>query len=237
MIGYNTIINNDDKRVLVTLEIPEDAFTDISRTSIIVKETAAYRTNKAKVTRITDDEGNEYESGTCFSNSHIIPHTVGELVEDPSYNVRNQKYSSCGIIFFLDKGAAETHDIDITTDTIKDGILTCYYKNGQKQSERMYKNGKPNGILQKWHNNGMKMIEGTFKDGKMDGLFLGWHNNGKKWFAGTYKDGEQDGEWMFWHTNGLRESEGTYKNGNRIGKWYYWNVNGEYYSASGCSIC
>jgi antitoxin component YwqK of YwqJK toxin-antitoxin module len=50
-------------------------------------------------------------------------------------------------------------------DSIKKGVYTFRYENGQKQ------------------------YEGTFKDGKEDGLHTWWYQNGQKKFARTYKDG------------------------------------------------
>jgi antitoxin component YwqK of YwqJK toxin-antitoxin module len=51
-------------------------------------------------------------------------------------------------------------------DSIKKGVYTFRYENGQKQ------------------------YEGTFKDGKEDGLHTWWYRNGQKKFERTYKDGE-----------------------------------------------
>ena len=47
-----------DERVIVTLEIPSDAITNIYRESVVVMATAKHRANKAFVVNIKDDEGN-----------------------------------------------------------------------------------------------------------------------------------------------------------------------------------
>ena len=44
---------------------------------------------------------------------------------------------------------------------VKDGLYTEYYANGQKKSERNYKDGKADGLSTRWWVNGRKMEEGT----------------------------------------------------------------------------
>ena len=59
-------------------------------------------------------------------------------------------------------------------DSIKKGVYTFRYENGQKQNE------------------------GTFKYGKEDGLHTWWYRNGQKEKEGNFKDGEKDGNWIEW---------------------------------------
>ena len=80
---------------------------------------------------------------------------------------------------------------------------------------RLYKNGK-------------KEAEGNFKDGKEDGLETQWHENGQKMSEYTYKDGKPDGLWVSWHENGQKSWEGNLKNGNIVeGSVKFWNSKGE----------
>jgi hypothetical protein len=60
MIGYK-IAKNGDRRVIVTLEIPADALTNMGRSTVAVRETATYRVNKVIVLKIEDSEGNCYD--------------------------------------------------------------------------------------------------------------------------------------------------------------------------------
>ena len=71
-----------------------------------------------------------------------------------------------------------------------DGVITEYYKNGQKRSVTTYKDDKEDGLSTWWYENGQKNWEGTLKDGKLDGLYTIWYENGQKEIEGTYKDGE-----------------------------------------------
>ena len=71
----------------------------------------------------------------------------------------------------------------------KNGILTTYYENGQKEEEWTYKDGKRDGLYASWYENGQKWIEGTYKNGKKDGLHTEWYENGEKSREETYKDG------------------------------------------------
>ena len=63
-------------------------------------------------------------------------------------------------------------------DSIKKGLYTFRYENGQKQ------------------------YEGTFKDGKRDGKCTGWYEDGKKEEEGTFKDSIRDGKWTYYNEDG-----------------------------------
>ena len=86
-----------------------------------------------------------------------------------------------------------------------------YHKNGQKSSEKTYKDGKSNGLTTKWYENGQKKYEWNYKDGELDGRWTSWYENGQKEEEGTYKDGEEDGLYTKWYENGQKEFELTYK--------------------------
>ena len=53
----------------------------------------------------------------------------------------------------------------------RNGIWTSWYKNGQKNSEYNYINGKEDGIYNVWHPNGNQYIKGTYKMGKEVGIW------------------------------------------------------------------
>ena len=53
----------------------------------------------------------------------------------------------------------------------------------------------------RWYRNGQKEVETNYKDGKEDGLVLTWHENGQKHGEGNYKDGKKiSGKW--WNSKG-----------------------------------
>ena len=68
------------------------------------------------------------------------------------------------------------------------GKAVSIYDNGQKMSERTFKDGKEDGVSTYWYKNGRKMSESTFKDGKKNGLCTEWYKEGKKMSEFLYKD-------------------------------------------------
>ena len=137
---------------------------------------------------------------------------------------------------------------------VKDGLVTIWYKNGQKRSEGTYKDGKEDGLFTVWDENGQKRSEGTYKDGKEDGLWTHWDNEGSKyegkvirkdeedgiflsWYEtkkkeklksyNTWKNGKPNGLLVYWYRNGQKKSEGTYKDGLADGLHTEWYENGQ----------
>ena len=89
MLGYKAS-KNGDTRVIVTLEIPEDAITNMKRKDIVNAETAKYRCNKAKVLKIEDEDGKEYSYATSIYYNYIsmfvtktstLTYNVGVMVD------------------------------------------------------------------------------------------------------------------------------------------------------------
>tara|TARA_B100001057_G_scaffold90975_1_gene87275 strand:- start:756 stop:1226 length:471 start_codon:yes stop_codon:yes gene_type:complete len=112
------------------------------------------------------------------------------------------------------------------SETLYTGKAFALHKNGQKERERIFKDGKRDGLSQAWHLNGQKELEANFKSGKKDGLGVIWYENGQKKLEGNWKDDKQDGLLTTWHENGQKRFEVNYKNGKKIsGK--YWNSKGE----------
>ncbi len=89
-----------------------------------------------------------------------------------------------------------------------------WYKNGQKEEEGTYKDGKEDGKWTWWHDNGQKKIEYNYKDGEPDGLRTSWYENGQKEVEGMEKDGKSisSTRWEY-YSNGQKKSETTYKDG------------------------
>jgi len=78
----------------------------------------------------------------------------------------------------------------INEDNPYTGKLIIYWdKNGQKQTESNYKDGKKNGLVTHFHENGQKRFEGNYKDGDRNGLSTVWYVSGKKEYEDNYKDG------------------------------------------------
>ena len=101
----------------------------------------------------------------------------------------------------------DDENIDYST---LDGSYIGYDKN--TLGHVSFKNGKQNGLLTNWYKNGEKKEEGTFKDGERDGLRTYWYENGEK-KEEIYTDGKQDGIQKNYNKRGLMTYECCYLDG------------------------
>jgi hypothetical protein len=147
MIGYK-IAKNGDKRVVITLEIPSDALTNMNRSSVLVKETAIYRTNKAKVLKIEDTDGNCYTTATSFNYYKSLEYKVGEVMEEPTYNIDPEEVYAEGIHFVLSRRVAELYGLM----KIENGLFESWTYDGQKLCEVLYVDGKRDGLISRARN-------------------------------------------------------------------------------------
>ena len=98
-----------------------------------------------------------------------------------------------------------------------------WYKNGQKENEVNYKDGK-HMSTKVWKPNGEKCPETSFKDG--NGVEIAYHSNGQKFYEKNYKDGKLDGLLTRWYSNGQKSSEKNFKDG-KYTSVKVWKPNGE----------
>ena len=224
MIGYKVAKNAEGNCVVVTLEIPGDALTNMERSSVAFRETAKHRANKAKVVAIEDQLGTSYTTATSFNYQHkSLTYTVGEMVEEPSYNPDPDQVCAKGIHFFLTRHVAELYDLT----KVENGLYQKWHDNGQKWEEVTYLDGKRHGLYQSWHDNGQKHVEDTYVVGKLHGLFQGWFSNGQKHVEETYVDGKPHGLFQGWFSNGQKHVEDTYVDGKLHGLYQEWHDNGQ----------
>jgi len=69
--------------------------------------------------------------------------------------------------------------------------------------EETFRDGEREGLVTQWHENGQKQFEATYRDGEREGLQTLWHENGQKSYEGTWRDGTEmsvDG----WDANGTQ---------------------------------
>ena len=116
MIGYKIgqiILGNTQIKVLITLEIPNDAQTNLNRTNIKHKEYAKYRCNKALVISKKDKKENKHENAfSSIYNEKSIEYKVGEKVEEPNYDKDIDIVCGEGIHFFLNKEIAMLYGLN-----------------------------------------------------------------------------------------------------------------------------
>ena len=229
MIGYKVAHSTDEKRVIITLDIPDDACTNMNRTDIVNKDTAKYRTNKATVLSIEDENGNMYETATSsiYTNKPLT-YKVGETLVVDDYDTNIETVCSSGIHYFLNKRVAELYNLP----KIENGLYQQWHTNGQKRVECTYVNDKPEGLYRSWHYNGQKWVECTNVNGKCEGLCQQWHTNGHKRTERTYVNGKLEGLYQSWYENGQKREQCTFINGNLEGLCQTWYPTGNKRSES-----
>ena len=68
------------------------------------------------------------------------------------------------------------------------GVVTEYYKNGNKKYETKYNDGKPSGKYLTWFKDGTKKAEGEYQEGKRVGLWKWYNEKGKINFTVIYEN-------------------------------------------------
>jgi antitoxin component YwqK of YwqJK toxin-antitoxin module len=65
-----------------------------------------------------------------------------------------------------------------------------YFKNGNKENEIDYKNGKVNGLARMWYENGCLRMQATYKNNKCNGVRIAYHKNGQIFCRAEYREGK-----------------------------------------------
>ena len=153
-------------RAIITLEIPDDAITNMTRRDIVNAETAHYRTNKAKVLKIQDENGNEYNHAVSFNYGMLHEYLVDKPIEAIKYDMNMENVCRISMNFFLTRRCAELYGLK----SVENGLYQRWYDNGQRAEECMYKNGLRNGLYRRWNANGQKMEQCMYENGEILGL-------------------------------------------------------------------
>lgn len=192
MLGYKagkTVVDN--KRVIITLEFPADAKTNLNRYSALAKATASYRTNTAKVISIEDDEHSyeEAESGHFYKK---LTYRRGDTIEEPDYVDDMELVHVQGIHFCLDRKVAASFQTD--GDEL-------WYSNGVKRRQYLRdEKGRKHGICREWHENGHIASELNYTHGEI-GDYIYWQENELKQ-SERYTCGQGDQITIFYYENG-----------------------------------
>lgn len=249
MIGYKAAKTKDGKRVVITLEIPDDATTNNKRSDIIDVNYAKLRTDKAYIVKIEDSDGNTYHHAISAHYEHeTLEYNVDTYVFVDNYDMNMNNVCSTGIHFFLTKRLAEQFELS----GIDNGLYETYYENGQKEITCTFLDKKIIGKFELWYKNGQKNLECTFINettsnifepfhteyyqntrsfginylyGKKDGIFKHWYENGKLHEYITYVDGKRNGLYKLYYKNGNKNKEVTYVNGEPNGLYMSWHPN------------
>ncbi len=101
MLGYCKGYR-DNNPLIITVEIPNDSVNNLKLLDESLNK-SNYRTNKVKIIKIEDIEGNEYQNAKCnfgyINNSNISSCYKDEIIENNYTNISN----TIGIKFYLDK--------------------------------------------------------------------------------------------------------------------------------------
>ena len=164
-IGYKIAYNkNTDSSVLVTLEIPQDAKTNMNRPNIFCVQKARYKCNKCKVLEITDlaqsmstDPEKKYSEACSYFATDFV-YTTGQQILVQDYQDKDDPFTN-GIHFFLDKEVAIQYNVfrdfpwtfiynntvAVCKNPIQNGTCIEYYENGAVNNIFNFSEFKVNG--------------------------------------------------------------------------------------------
>jgi antitoxin component YwqK of YwqJK toxin-antitoxin module len=98
-------------------------------------------------------------------------------------------------------------------DGKKEGLMTEFYKSGQKRAEKYFANDYQNGITKVWYENGkLKEIQYYTNDIRVGGDTI-FHENGKYSMIVQFNEkGQKNGDMIFFDTLGVKEYHAVYEN-------------------------
>lgn len=156
IMGYMNSVTGprDSIPVLVFIEIPESATTDLHRNDIIDPMNATYTTNNFKIIKIIDENLNEYYLCKIDDEVFEINNEINE----------NEFFYS----FYLSKKRA----IYLTRNYNYTGHVLNYYDNGQIEYEyTLNEKKRKHGKYTHWNFDTTLSIESNYSDGKLDGEY------------------------------------------------------------------
>jgi len=116
--------------------------------------------------------------------------------------------------------------IDENGEFVRHGTTVEWHKNGQKKSERHFREGIQQGTHETWHDNGQLSAKGAYMEGVEDGIWTVWYSNGHKQREWTLVRGSFQGPFTEWYANGKKKSEVQYVAGKRQGPMLVWDEDG-----------
>lgn len=102
-----------------------------------------------------------------------------------------------------------------------------WHPNGNKDSERTFKEGQVDGPMRHWDHNGVLRQEHHFKAGQPHGKDTLWDHNGALLYTATYVEGKLDGPAIWWYPDGQKRWETHYAMGERTGTWAQYAPDGD----------
>jgi len=104
---------------------------------------------------------------------------------------------SCAVVLSITILSVACTKVEISNNDVKSevatvekqsysGVITEYYKNGNKKYQTKYNNGKPSGKYLTWFKDGTKKAEGEYQDGQRVGLWKWYNEKGNVNFTVIY---------------------------------------------------
>ncbi len=156
-----------DIYLIIKLEIPEDAKTNMNRKYIVNNDTAKYRADKAKVIDIYDFCGNSYEEASSIYNKNFS-YKKGEIITENNFDKNLENVCTKGIHFFLHESIARNYIYFYTNPENENGLIMLFYDNGQILQQFTIINGYFNGKRIIYNENGNIEKIYFYKNGRRD---------------------------------------------------------------------
>lgn len=230
MLGYK-VGKSEHEKVIVTLEIPEDAITNMNRKDIVDASKAKHRTNKAKVLSIEDKDGNSYKEAKSYNyKDRLLVYEVGKTVYVEDFDTNIKELCSTGIHYFLDKELAKMFDYKwFITNTVLNGPYNTYDDNGRLWRYAEYKDRVLHGKQISYHYNGQVSEDCTHVDGKKEGVCIKYDCDGNIIGESTYKNDKLNGiSKHYYHDQDMGRVyyQYTFKDGIQYGYNTVYDMNG-----------
>lgn len=172
MIGYKAAYayragQKEPVFAVVTLEIPEDALTNLDRAVVVCRDTAKFRCNKAKTLRVHDPvTGEEFRAAASAWDNRQTNYIVGQTLFVSNYDIRPDVVCATGIHFFLTEEPARYYLHHTKMKTVPEMVKKLetskfYHENGVLHME-IYTTGTERHVLT-YVEDGSKMSHVVFE--------------------------------------------------------------------------
>lgn len=94
-----------------------------------------------------------------------------------------------------------------------EGLRIQYYQNGNKRTEKYYKNAYPHGHSKEFYENGILKQEGEFLNNKEHGTWIVYYDTGEKSVVLNFDNGVQSGEYFEYTKDGRLLRQFYFTNG------------------------
>jgi antitoxin component YwqK of YwqJK toxin-antitoxin module len=183
MEGYKIGYTNN-RKVIITLLIPDNAKTNKNRNSIINKKHAKYRCNRAYVIDIEDEYEKKYNYAVSFYFNKKLLYEIDKIVES-DFDEDIEIESGEGIHYFIDKETALNYKIPILYQIWENEpmIYRDFYGNGHAHKEIKFYLDKENKYIiykniQEYYKNGLIKRCYNLAINKYDGQYTEWYESG-----------------------------------------------------------